>query len=894
MEQKNFFFSIIMAIYNVEEFLDEAITSIIDQALDFEHHIQLILVNDGSVDASGEICLKYKEKYPDNIVFIDKENGGASSARNEGLRCAKGKYINFLDPDDTLSPSTLLKVYDFFEKNYSKVDVVSIPMMMFGKTSGPHLLNYKFDRTRLVHTLKEHTGIQLSAPSSFVKKEVVKNHFFNEDMAYAEDSEWLTKIILKRQVYGIVKEGQYNYRRREDASSATQTGKNDKKWYTDYLKNFSRELINHSITTLGYVPKYIQYMIAYDLQWRINIEDRSDVLTDNEVEEFFDLLERILAFIDDDIIFEQKSLNLHRKYFLIKLKYRNQKNVFKKIFLNRNVNLYFKDKLINSMRYEDLTMELLNIEKGILTLEGNFGSLFDAAELEVKACVNDKMYHAEKIDRTVHNLYCLNKPVKEYLGFKVDIPVDHLQNNSNIEMMISSNGKLIKVKINFGRLFPLDKHIVDFYTKNGIGIYFDHELNNLVVLKDKNQIMKAKEKRAQRRFKTFNKVGAEKASNVRKIMEHLHKIKKNKRIWLFMDRINKADDNAEALFEYAMQQKDGIKKYFIISKDSPDYNRLKKIGPVVAYGSPKHKFLHLLADEIISSHADDYVVNPFVNMRKYYKDLFKFNFIFLQHGITKDDISGWLNKYKKNIRLFITAAQPEYESIINGHYNYTKREVILTGFPRFDKLVNHNHKKILIMPTWRNHLVGKINPQTGKRDYSPLFKNSVYFNELNNLLNDTKLIKAASEKGYEIVFFPHPNIIQQLKDFNKNSSVRIADINESYRNHFNNSAVLVTDYSSVAFDFAYLKKPVFYFQYEKNHLEKGYFDYNSMGFGDVVTDKDTLVDKLINCMENNCLMDTKYINRVNQFYKYTDKENCKRVYQQIVSLGTNNKEGIKK
>lgn len=142
--------------------------------------------------------------------------------------------------------------------------------------------------------------------------------------------------------------------------------------------------------------------------------------------------------------------------------------------------------------------------------------------------------------------------------------------------MISSNGKLIKVKINFGRLFPLDKHIVDFYTKNGIGIYFDHKLNNLVVLKDKNQIIRAKEKRAQRRFKTFNKIGAEKASNVRKIMEHLYKIKKNKRVWLFMDRINKADDNAEALFEYAMQQNDGIKKYFIISKDSPDYNRLKK------------------------------------------------------------------------------------------------------------------------------------------------------------------------------------------------------------------------------------------------------------------------------------------------------------------------------
>ncbi|UHH08446.1 CDP-glycerol glycerophosphotransferase family protein [Bacillus subtilis] len=124
--------------------------------------------------------------------------------------------------------------------------------------------------------------------------------------------------------------------------------------------------------------------------------------------------------------------------------------------------------------------------------------------------------------------------------------------------------------------------------------------------------------------------------------------------------------------------------------------------------------------------------------------------------------------------------------------------------------------------------------------------------------------------------------------------MRIADINECYRDHFNNSAILVTDYSSVAFDFAYLKKPVFYFQYEKNHLEKGYFDYNSMGFGEVIADKDALVDKLINCMENDCIMDAKYIDRVNQFYKYTDKENCKRVYQQIISLGTNIKEGIKK
>lgn len=148
-----------MVIYNVEEFLDEVIISIIDQVFDFEYYIQLILVNDGSVDVLGEICLKYKEKYLENIVFIDKKNGGVSSVCNEGLRYVKGKYINFLDLDDILFFLIFLKVYDFFEKNYFKVDVVFILMMMFGKISGLYLLNYKFDRIRLVYILKEYIDI---------------------------------------------------------------------------------------------------------------------------------------------------------------------------------------------------------------------------------------------------------------------------------------------------------------------------------------------------------------------------------------------------------------------------------------------------------------------------------------------------------------------------------------------------------------------------------------------------------------------------------------------------------------------------------------------------------------------------------------------------------------
>ena len=93
-------FSIIMAVYNVEEYLYETIQSLLDQTLSFKEHVQLILIDDGSSDNSGFICDEYAKLYSENIIVIHKENGGVASARNEGLKYASGKYITFMDSDD--------------------------------------------------------------------------------------------------------------------------------------------------------------------------------------------------------------------------------------------------------------------------------------------------------------------------------------------------------------------------------------------------------------------------------------------------------------------------------------------------------------------------------------------------------------------------------------------------------------------------------------------------------------------------------------------------------------------------------------------------------------------------------------------------------------------------
>ena len=85
-EETNFNFSVVMAVYNVGYYLKEAIDSLINQTLSFEENIQLILVDDGSLDNSLEIAQAYQEKYPKNIIVLSKENGGVSSARNLGLK----------------------------------------------------------------------------------------------------------------------------------------------------------------------------------------------------------------------------------------------------------------------------------------------------------------------------------------------------------------------------------------------------------------------------------------------------------------------------------------------------------------------------------------------------------------------------------------------------------------------------------------------------------------------------------------------------------------------------------------------------------------------------------------------------------------------------------------
>lgn len=105
--------SIVVPVYNVEDYLDKCILSIVNQTYS---KIEIILVDDGSIDESARICDEWKKK-DERIVVIHKENGGLSSARNVGVKIAKGDYIGFVDSDDYVDLQMYEKLYFTMKKN---------------------------------------------------------------------------------------------------------------------------------------------------------------------------------------------------------------------------------------------------------------------------------------------------------------------------------------------------------------------------------------------------------------------------------------------------------------------------------------------------------------------------------------------------------------------------------------------------------------------------------------------------------------------------------------------------------------------------------------------------------------------------------------------------------
>ena len=363
-----------------------------------------------------------------------------------------------------------------------------------------------------------------------------------------------------------------------------------------------------------------------------------------------------------------------------------------------------------------------------------------------------------------------------------------------------------------------------------------------------------------------------------------------KPVWLISDRMDRGGDNGEALYRsmIAHGPKD-IKPVFAIAKTSPLFDELKEKGTVVNTRSFRYYLTFLLSQCIVSSQASESVRNPFGQWREQYANLLvRQKFVFLQHGVTQNDMSALFARRVIHADMICAATKAEHQDFLSGRYGYNAREARLTGFARYDRLYNQPEKIITVMPTWRRSLVTEPDPSTGMRSARPGFEKSAHVQGFCAWLKHQDFLQEVKRCGYQLQIVPHPNMVDIWRHMGLDSSIALLTDRPSYADLLAHSALLITDYSSVAFDFAYLKKPVLYYQYDRHETFDGSHtygtecpDYERIGLGEVTYTPEELMQRVREYMADDCRMKPLYRERVEHTFRYFDQDNALRIVDAI-------------
>ena len=410
--------------------------------------------------------------------------------------------------------------------------------------------------------------------------------------------------------------------------------------------------------------------------------------------------------------------------------------------------------------------------------------------------------------------------------------------------------------------------------------------------------------------------------------------KKRPHIWLFCEDRNEARDNGFWLYRYTCRFHPETDAVYAIEMDSQDLEKVRQIGrEVIPWGGIRHWAYYLAAEKNISTQKDGKPNAALCYLLEVY-GIRKNKRAFLQHGITHNDVEFLYYKNTK-MSLFVCGARKEYE-FIKSKFGYPEGAVKLLGLARYDGLHNFSvkEKQILIMPTWRKDIAtpGRFDK---RMDSADSFVRTEYYLAWKGLLDDLEFQKMIRQHHLQVIFYPHRCMqrflhlfrsddsdittagqvlqksgsdhskscrsgtvsdIPDLRDAGTDGSasdwsgILLADsAHYDVQELLRESAFLITDYSSIAMDFAYMSKPLLYYQFDKEaffsrQYGKGYFSYEEDGFGPVEYELSGVREAVRKAIESGFQMEDQYRKRRNEFFELDDSNNCERNYQAILEM----------
>lgn len=834
-------FSLVTAVYNVERYLDEFISSLEAQTYPHER-IQIVAVDDGSTDGSLARLRRWAGEGTFEVVVLTKENGGQASARNLGLDHATGDWVTFTDPDDRVDDRYFATMAEFLEQ-HPDTDVAAAAFWMLddatGELTNTHPLRGRFNDGDVLRDLSIFGDHFFgSAHAGFFRRSRLDElalHFDTRIRPNFEDGHFTSLYLLDlpHPKVGFVRSAHYHYRKRDDGTSTMQKSLQDPRRYTDALRYGHLDLLQRA-EAAGGVPSWLAGLIVYELSWYLSLHDGRDGRTAAKGEvaaEFHRILAQIVALLPDDVIdgFAWRQLKAHNRALLLH-GYATEP-------------WHATEAVIDKVDRDRKLMRLSYLYTGAAPSER---LLVGAAEVRPRyAKIRDHVSHDQV-------------RVRERLLWVPTTASVRLQLDGEDVRILAGTPR---------RTHPTVRPL---------------QLQRMLAPAPSPLVP-----------------GADRAPTPAeaRLLEAAHgrKARKYADAWVLIDRIHDADDSAEHLFHHLREHHADINAFFVVERGTPDWERLRRTAKdrLVAFGSEDWKLLMLNAKHLVSSHPDTAVSRP--PALAFAAPTWRTTF--LQHGVIKDDLSGWLNR--RPLDLFITSTPAEQASVVGDHtgYTYTSLETVMTGLPRFDRLLaaGRETKKrdlVLVAPTWRFWLIPPQASEHQRREgVEPGFLDSEFVRRWTDFLSSPELAEACERHGLRLAFLPHPNLQQALPLLSLPRHVEpVRYEGTDVRRLVARSALLVTDYSSMAFNAAYIDRPVLYYQFDAERVlagdhvgARGYFDYERDGFGPVVDSHERAVSAAVAQIDAGPHPIAPYAARNAATFPVRDGNCCERVTQAILA-----------
>ncbi len=801
--------SVIIPVYNKEQYLGEALDSVINQTLD-SSDVEIICIDDGSTDSSKYVIKQYQTQY-DNIVLLSQANRGVSSARNTGMDAATGKYMVFLDADDMLSANNLEDLSVYFDEIYDDTEILT------------YNLHYKHGEEIKVHPRGAHLStncivditknIHFSQTTMNICVKGTTNIRFDEKLSLCEDQLFCLLQMVSKNSIGWCSSAAYIYRR--DVANEGGNIKYNMAFAYDYFMHFVNEILGMSNE---HTIAYISSLILYNINWRLKADMLFPYDDEAKYDNFLNFLKNTLNLIANKHILNCIWLSHEHKYYLLSLKSKNRPfAIFEsdKMTLCDNSGQILEEKncflVVQRERLIDNKFYIMGFLKNHTLNFSEKPRLF--------AYIHDKKIEIDLYD-SIHSHWRTKIKTQKHYGFECTFTVDHATN--------------IYFKIQFlDYFYPLNFYFRPNHVLSSEKNVLIHPSNKFT-LQAKGQHLcffsnilegKALSKAY------FNALNLNKKTYcLRKMSQFLHAKKK---IFLYIDSMG-IYDNAYYQFKHDIQKDDHVEKYYITFEEDRITKKFTSFEKkfVVPWNSWKHKLLLLSCSTILTSNSGHPHFIPFREDFHLYIDLLKFETIYLQHGTMHADCSFYNAKDALHFVDKIVISTAFEKNAMLQILHYPEKDVLTTGMPRYSVLQrNHASGKIIFVPSWREYLLKYMGPAKWIKkenigdckymietlnflNYQPLHD----FLEKNNVILDVKLHKMFDSLK--------DDFIVKHKNIQFCSEINIGDYN-----------LAISDFSSIMYDFAFLNIPILRFIPDMELIQAGYHSYREFFF-DIFGDKD--------------------------------------------------------